>query len=557
MKQQVLALFIACLSSASFSSTQAQEPIWLQQYGNSRANLGLRLAYDGQGGVYGVGSIAGPSLEMDGNTVSTLGSGDILIAKWDTTGVLIWARADGGICQDELESGSSIIHDALSGHVIVSGQFECSLTYFGDHTLTGSENNGQDRFIAAYDDVGECLWARSATGFDFNFNKLLADDASRVFVFGSSRTAWITFHGPANTSLPPGGFIARYNSNGTMLTARRVVVNGELAEAGWASTDEWILTGMAKPNASLYNENLAVQSALHDGFVAKCDTTGVVQWTTMFPSNGSSSIWRVAILPDGRSAVSGYFVDDLLLPNDTLSGTPGIWTFFIALLSPDGTVEWAVPISGGEGAVVSDIKADVNGDVLIYGRYESALSLGSYTLAPYASTSGFVARFSPVGECKAAWGFGRTYYGSGSILTTDHGLYLSSEFDSTLVLGSYSVQGTYTGTDQGYHDLFIARFDSLSGFTGVLAMKTESGERLHIYANPNNGLCTIELPASIKPGSDLMLTIHDAMGRVVQQAPLRWSEGAIQLDIRAQARGVYHAELLDGRQRYSGTIIFE
>jgi hypothetical protein len=185
------------------------------------------------------------------------------------------------------------------------------------------------------------------------------------------------------------------------------------------------------------------------------------------------------------------------------------------------------------------------------------MTLGAYTLAPYASTNGYVARFAADGECKAAWGFGRTYFASGSILPTEHGLYLASEFDSTLVMGSYTVQGTHPGPDQGYHDLFIARFDSLSGFTNLPTLKSSVGERLHIYANPNNGLCTIELPAAVKPGSDLVLTIHDAMGRVVQQAPLRWSEGTIQLDIRAQAKGIYYAELLVGKQRYSGTIVFE
>jgi hypothetical protein len=125
------------------------------------------------------------------------------------------------------------------------------------------------------------------------------------------------------------------------------------------------------------------------------------------------------------------------------------------------------------------------------------------------------------------------------------------------VIGSNILQGTYTGQEQGYHDLLVARFDSLSGFTNVPAPKGSTNDRLHIYANPNDGICTIELPAAVMPGSDLLLTIHDAMGREVQRVPLRWQEGTIRLDIRAQAKGVYHAELMDGPRRYSGTIVFQ
>ena len=277
----------------------------------------------------------------------------------------------------------------------------------------------------------------------------------------------------------------------------------------------------------------------------------------MFPSNGSSSIWRVASLPSGGSVVSGYFVDDLMLPQDTLVGVPGVWTQFLAVLDATGAVEWALPLVSEDPSRIADLKVDHNGDILVYGRYNQTLTFGSCTITPYASTNAFVARFSAGGDCKSAWGFGRSYFASGSILPTAHGLYLSSEFDSTLVLGNYTVQGTHTGPDPGYHDLFIARFDSLSGFTSVPAPKISTNERLHIYANPNDGICTIELPAAIVPGSDLVLTIHDALGREVQRVPLRWTEGTIRLDISAQAKGVYHAELMDGPKRYSGTIVFQ
>lgn len=549
---------IVALSGLMCSMVHAQEPVWIKQYGNSNANLGLKLAHDGQGVLYGVGRAAASALELDDTTVTVLGLQDILLAKWDTSGAVLWARTAGGYCPpgSDSDGGGLIVHDGLSGRVVIGGTFSCSQTSFGNIILSGSQNN-TNQFVAGYDYSGECQWARSATGYDIRFMELLTDNASNVFVFGSALTAGISFPNIPPINLPVGGFIARYASDGTLLDAQRVLVNGELLSADWTGADAWVLTGAARPNASLYGEPMAVHSAQYDGFVARVDTTGAVEWTKTFPSNGFSRILHGAALPNGRTLICGYFREDLMMPADTLEGPVDQHTFFLSTLDASGVPEWTVPIRGTEYVSVNDVKVGPDGDIFLYGRYNGDLALGADTLAPYASRSGFVARFSATGECKAAWGFGRTYYASGSILPTDHGLYLSTEFDSTLVMGSYTVHGTHTGPDQGYHDLLIARFDSLSGFTGIIAPKASQHDRLHIYANPNNGVCTIELPATVKPGSALVLTIHDAMGRVVQQVPLRWSEGTIQLDIRAQARGIYHAELIDGKQRYSGTIVFE
>ncbi len=57
--------------------------------------------------------------------------------------------------------------------------------------------------------------------------------------------------------------------------------------------------------------------------------------------------------------------------------------------------------------------------------------------------------------------------------------------------------------------------------------------------------------------SGLTLRILDIQGRVVQVSPLRLEEGIIRLDIRAQAKGTYVAEVGNGQVRYTGRIVFE
>lgn len=52
--------------------------------------------------------------------------------------------------------------------------------------------------------------------------------------------------------------------------------------------------------------------------------------------------------------------------------------------------------------------------------------------------------------------------------------------------------------------------------------------------------------------------MRDAQGQSVQEIPFVVSErGTVQLDIRVQAKGVYHVELLDEQRRYTGKVVFE
>jgi hypothetical protein len=124
---------------------------------------------------------------------------------------------------------------------------------------------------------------------------------------------------------------------------------------------------------------------------------------------------------------------------------------------------------------------------------------------------------------------------------------LGSSFNGTIDLGNGHVL-------TGGADIFVAKF---GGFTAVPILKTAANGELYIYANPNNGTCTIEMPEALLYEHDLVLRIMDLQGRLVQQSALRMNEGTIQLDIQAQAKGTYVAEVGNSKVRYTGRIVFE
>ena len=80
---------------------------------------------------------------------------------------------------------------------------------------------------------------------------------------------------------------------------------------------------------------------------------------------------------------------------------------------------------------------------------------------------------------------------------------------------------------------------------------------LLIYANPNTGQCRITIPEEFLHEKELSLEIYDQTGRLIQQARMRIVGNSIELDIRAQAKGIYLAVLSNGKKSYQGKIVFE
>lgn len=544
-----------CLLTGLLSAAHAQTIRWLNHYGNESRSTGFKLAYDGASGLYGLGRSSAPSITIDDETFPILGDEDVLLIRWDTLGNVIWVRTTAGDCDNEVNSGHVITHDPGTGHVIICGGFDCSQTYFGSHVLDGSV--GLDtRYLAAYDASGECVWARSFySGYGFSVATVLCDENSNIFAMGASPSGGLTLQGSPDIIVFTDGFIAKYATDGTLLSGTSVVEGGALYRGNWIGQGNWVLAGALEPNGTIYGQSYSVTAPVRDGFVTRADTTGTIVWTTLFPSNQESHAYFALSSSDESTAAVGMFKNDLFLPGDTLHGEPGESSWFVAMIDAAGDIEWGIPVQSEGTQWITDAKRDANGDIYIYGSYSGDITIGTSVFEDASMPTGFCARISPAGACEAFWRFAPVQIGYGSVLPTNHGFYLSTEYDSTMVLGTTTVPHT---TDVfGYANMLVARFDSLSGFSNVPSAMVLDGELL-IYANPNNGLCTIDLPDAIVPGSAIYLRIYGNTGQLVQEVPVQLTaQGTVRLDIQAQAKGIYLVELVQGRQRYSGRIVFE
>jgi acetyltransferase-like isoleucine patch superfamily enzyme len=166
---------------------------------------GKGIAVDGSGNSYVTGLFDGNPIFGLGVQLSSAGSRDIFIAKYNSTGTLEWAKSAGGANSD---LGFAIAVDA-SGNSYVTGTYSGTLNFApGVTPLTAV--SGIDVFVAKYDTNGMAEWATSMAGFGPEQGFGIAVDGS-----GNSYVTGVDSDTPGETNGT--NFVARFDSNGSQV----------------------------------------------------------------------------------------------------------------------------------------------------------------------------------------------------------------------------------------------------------------------------------------------------------------------------------------------------
>lgn len=116
-------------------------------------------------GFFGIAQIGGGIWNLDGQQVDVTADTRMLIFSLDDQGQAAWARVAGGDCSDQDlydDLPRQVIHDPASDKLYITGDYTGPAS-FDTITLSGICSS-RSLFIAAYDDQGDALWAKSAAG---------------------------------------------------------------------------------------------------------------------------------------------------------------------------------------------------------------------------------------------------------------------------------------------------------------------------------------------------------------------------------------------------------
>ncbi len=211
-----------CLSAVKLGGTgfDTASPGGMRIYGNDNIYLTGNLS----------GTVDPDNNATTSNSVTSHGSGDILLAKYDSNLSSRWTTLVGGPAGD---GGHRIELDSL-GNPILTGWFRANANFGSDKTLTarsstvaGQDPAASDIFLAKFDAAtGLILWVNGfgdemTISSDFALGAGLGvDGLDRIYLGGrftgtvdwdpSAATAFLTASGPTDA------FVARYDSNGNI-----------------------------------------------------------------------------------------------------------------------------------------------------------------------------------------------------------------------------------------------------------------------------------------------------------------------------------------------------
>ncbi len=355
--------------------------VWAISSGGSGFDLPTAIHFDQNGDLLMTG-LFNETTNFQGTTITSEGSYDGFLAKFTEDGDLIWLKSFGGL---EFDSGISLDTDN-SNNIYIAGNYTGTATF---DAVSKTSQDGQDIFLAKYNDLGVLQWIASAggTNTDRVIKVMLAND-NKILLLGEFQND-ISFGSLSETS---DGFydifkvmydpialewdnLSRYGSSGDV----------SLAHAEIDSSNNLYLAGSFKNTLTIGPFSKSSEGDF-DLFAAKVLANGSVSFLKSFGSEYLDKNTSMVVNNKGEIFLSGYFSQ-----TGNFEGIQklnnGIYDIYIMKLLSTGSLSW-VHSFGGTGAELNrKLTKNNEGDIFGTGSFESNFYLGNSYVTKIGSGS--------------------------------------------------------------------------------------------------------------------------------------------------------------------------
>lgn len=198
--------------------------IWAKSFGSSGSDFGTKVLVDNQGNIFLTGNFSG-TIDIDPSTavnnLVSLGSTDVVLAKFDSNGNLITGKSFGNI---GAESAIDIALDATK-KCYITGNFAGTVDFDPSTSTSFSLTNANgafDVYVCKFDSLLNFQWAKQlVSASTAQPNDIAIDNTGNILLAGYFNLAAIDLDlSPTSTATfaANGGgenaFIAKYDSNG-------------------------------------------------------------------------------------------------------------------------------------------------------------------------------------------------------------------------------------------------------------------------------------------------------------------------------------------------------
>ena len=541
MKKIILLLVILIVHASYFANAQAPSWQWAKNGVGYGDEYGYSVTTDASGNVYMAGQFESSTVTFGTITLTNLGYSDLFIVKYDPNGNVVWAKSAGGADGDYL---SSIKTDA-NGNVFMSGSFSSQNITFGSITLNNSVTlTNPDIFLVKYDNNGNEIWAKSAGEIDYEYSNCISIDPSgNIYSVGSFSSSTVTF---GTTTLTNSGsndiFIVKYNTNGTVLWAKRAggLSNDMALGCCNDANGNLYITGSFTSGTLPFGTTTLVNAGAQDLFIAKYNgTTGSPIWAKS--SGGTSEDYGKSIATDASGNI--YLLGNFRSPTITFGTSTftnlGVFDICIVKYNTNGSVVWANNISSPLNENGNSISSDAIGRLLIAGTFQTpTITFGTTTITNTSNigyTDAFVAKYNALGRVLWAKNAGGNKNDQGNSVCSDlnGNVYLSGTYDSPTVNFGTT---TLTKSSVPFVDAFISKLDITTVGIEEMEMKTN----VSIHPNPFSFETTITF---LDEQKNRTIKIIDLLGKELKTHDFSGKQFKLEKD--ELKPGVYLVQIVD------------
>lgn len=387
--------------------------LWAKTFGGADGDQGNGIAIDASGNVILTGWYTSASITFDATVLNNVGtaSSDLFIAKYDSSGNLMWAKGAGGSVNDR---GYAVSCDANS-NIFITGWYSSPTINFGTGSLTNAGSATNDVFLVKYDANGTALWSKTIGGSSVDGGRACATDLlGNTYVIGSFSSSSINFGTGTLTNASSGTydlFVAKYDPMGTSLWSTNVGgIYDEMGNGIAISGNNIYLTGSFSSPSVTFGSTAAltnVSAGTSDIFLASYSLTGTANWSKGIGGIDADEAKCVCVDTSGNAYISGSFISTSISfgTNTLTNSTVGTKDVFVASFDNTGNSPWSLQVGNyadeiGNGIANSSFSSAIH----LGGMFNSgSVSFGSNTIYKGCGDDVFYAKLDGTTGINYAW----------------------------------------------------------------------------------------------------------------------------------------------------------
>lgn len=520
MKKYILIIFLL-IPLGMYAQTWS----WVKSEGSPDAEYGSDITADINENVYVTGPFV-DTIVFGPDTLISRGGVDVFLAKYDSSGNLLWIVNAGGTGLDLIYS---VVMDN-SGYVYITGFFTGSATFI-DTVITGKGNT--DIFIAKLSSEGNLVWVKTAGGKagDSSYS-IKTDNLGNFYITGSIGDTAVFESMTVNVVRST--FLAKYDSTGNIQWVRTGIGTGGGLDIGTDANNNIYVIGNFGGN--LLFDTTTLVGNYNDFFIVKYDGSGTLQWAISVGDDADTEQGvSIATLPIGDFYITGSFTGTATFDTATIA-SKGSDDIYIAKYNTNGKIIWLKQAGGLSSDEGRTIVISPSGDLWIAGNFSESAAFDATTVTSAGSEDIFLAGYSTSGSLFSLTVGG----GSGSenafsiAATLANKVYLTGYFFNTMTLGDFSV------VSAGSADILLAKL-SLPSIPSSIVSSHPSLDVL-VFPCPVMAGDKITITSKVKGE----ITVYNQFGQKLMETSMKNNVGYI--STASLSHGIYFYNIIENNQ---------